>query len=319
MSWPKTVCRDFIISNKSIVTVNVTLLQCSSRTVKKILLYIHTHMPLLQLLRHEKWRANILEYFISKCSIFSSTFLFFFTVIRVGRLGCRSRIGASDTWHATCVLLCDHVLWLSAVASTARCHARWCHSALLLFLGSLKNNNWRSTFCSRLEPKLLAADFPLFQKKKNADSRMCKVQNESRRAIGDLRHIWWVQTHKRLAEKTNKQQLSSCLCLFRVSSLQCGRCVSKFSLSPCIYTEYFSNICETRGPPALIGDLWSEGEAWNMYTTVVTVASRLSESSNKSAQVALQGRRVGGGGGYTHCLTHSGCIQNIVCDFRCGQ
>lgn len=25
------------------------------------------------------------------------------------------------------------------------------------------------------------------------------------------------------------------------------------------------------------------------------------------------------GGGHTHCLTHSGCIHNVVCDFRRGQ
>lgn len=151
ISWPKTVCRDFIISNKSIVTVNMTLLQCSSR-VKKILLYIHIYIHTCHCFNCSDMKSgkylNIFR--ISKCSIFSSTFLFFFTVKRVGRLGSRSRIGASDTWHATCVLLCDHVLWLSAVASTARCHARWCHSELLLFLGSLKNNNWRSKFCSRL-------------------------------------------------------------------------------------------------------------------------------------------------------------------------
>lgn len=135
---------------------------------------------------------------------------------------------------------------------------------------------------------------------------MCKVQNERRRAIGDLHHIWCVQTHKRLAEKrqTNKQ-LSSCLCLFGASSLQCGRCVSKFSLSPCIYAEYFSNICETRGPPALIGDPWSEGEAWNMYTTVVTVASRLSESSGSRILPVKQISTSGLRGGGLHSLPHT--------------
>lgn len=52
--WPKTVCSNFIISNKLIAT----LLQCSS-LIKKILLhihiynlYIHTYMSLFSLLRH---------------------------------------------------------------------------------------------------------------------------------------------------------------------------------------------------------------------------------------------------------------------------
>lgn len=140
----------------------------------------------------------------------------------------------------------------------------------------------------------------------------CRMKGEERSAtyiIYDARKHTSVWQKK----QTNNNSPAACACSgsLRSSVVDVSQ---KFSLSPCIYAEYFSNICETRGPPALIGDPWSEGEAWNMYTTVVTVASRLSESSNKSAQVALQGR-----GGYTHCLTHSGCIQNIVCDFRCGQ
>lgn len=198
---------------------------CSSR-VKNILLYIHTYIHSCHCFNCSDMKSGGQIYLnifrISKCSIFSSTFLFFFTVKRVGRLGSRSRIGASDTWHATCVLLCDHVLWLSAVASTARCHARWRHSALLLFfLGSLKNNNWSSTFCSRLQPKLLAANLPLDQKKKKkiADSRTCKVQNERRRAISGLHHIWCVQTRKRLAEKKTDKQTTTLQLLVLVQGL----------------------------------------------------------------------------------------------------
>lgn len=43
---------------------------------------------------------------------------------------------------------------------------------------------------------------------------MCKVQNERRRAIGDLHHIWCAQTHKRLAEKrqTNNNSPAACAC-----------------------------------------------------------------------------------------------------------
>lgn len=144
---------------------------------------------------------------------------------------------------------------------------------------------------------------------------MCKVQNERRKSDRPpTSYMMCANTQVSGRKTTNKQQLSSCLCLFRTSSLQCGRCVSKFSFSPCIYTEYFSNIWETRGPPALIGDLWLEGEAWNMYTTVVTVASRLSEWSGSRILPVKQisTSDLGGGGGYTHCVTHSGCIQKCA-------
>lgn len=124
ISWPKTVCRDFIFSNKSIVTLNVTLLQFSSR-VKKILLYIHTYIHATASIA-QTWKVEgkyIRIFSVFQNAAFSQVLFFSFSLSYewVDWDADQELVQVTlDMRHVFCcvTMCCDSVLWLPRHAAS---------------------------------------------------------------------------------------------------------------------------------------------------------------------------------------------------------